>query len=317
MLFVFLVLRVSLGLAGFALAYFMARARSFRPEHRLLAALGVLVGLESVWAIAESFGNHGPRFLNGEPWMTVVLVAVAATALGLFARRKRTFSFSTGSIDRDGTNGSEPEAEKGLSSVPRQTRHLDADWRDVVDCLPVGIVWIAGPSLQVQMWNRYEAQRTGIEARQVLGKRYLDQVAERHLDGRLVEAIRAKPQEIVTFPSVSWSVQGESGIETTIVPFRSEHEQEGYLIVTFDTTERDAYFREREEVRKQAALREFASAIAHDIRTPLSSIRMSVQILRSKAVLSPEDMEYFDLTLEQISRLGTDIDELLVFTKPA
>ena len=43
---------------------------------------------------------------------------------------------------------------------------------------------------------------------------------------------------------------------------------------------------------------------------------MSVQILRTKVDLPAEDMEYFDLTLEAISRLGHDVDELLDFTKP-
>jgi signal transduction histidine kinase len=71
-----------------------------------------------------------------------------------------------------------------------------------------------------------------------------------------------------------------------------------------------------EEARRLAALGSFAAAIAHDIRTPLTSVQMNVQILRGKAKLDPDDMEYFDIALGELKRLNAHISELLDYAKP-
>ncbi|MBX3227822.1 MAG: hypothetical protein KIT84_15805 [Labilithrix sp.] len=78
-----------------------------------------------------------------------------------------------------------------------------------------------------------------------------------------------------------------------------------------------ALFTELEASRKLATLGSFAAAIAHDIRTPLTSVKMNVQILRKKARLPADDMEYFDIALEELDRLAADVNELLDFAKPA
>jgi signal transduction histidine kinase len=81
----------------------------------------------------------------------------------------------------------------------------------------------------------------------------------------------------------------------------------------------DAYtlFIELEAARRLATLGAFAAAIAHDIRTPLTSVQMNVQILRKKVKLPPDEMEYFDIALEELHRLNANISELLDFAKPA
>src|SRR5262249_52930538 len=73
---------------------------------------------------------------------------------------------------------------------------------------------------------------------------------------------------------------------------------------------------ELEESRRLASLGSFAAAIAHDIRTPLTSIQMNVQILRGRSQVSADDMEYFDITLEELDRLTANISEILDFAKP-
>jgi signal transduction histidine kinase len=73
---------------------------------------------------------------------------------------------------------------------------------------------------------------------------------------------------------------------------------------------------ELEESRRLAALGSFAAAIAHDIRTPLTSIQMNVQILRGKARLPADDMEYFEIALDELRRLDGHVRELLDYAKP-
>ena len=71
-----------------------------------------------------------------------------------------------------------------------------------------------------------------------------------------------------------------------------------------------------EETRRLAALGSFAAAIAHDIRTPLTSVQMNVQMLRGKSTLPADDMECFDIALDELRRLDNHVRELLDYAKP-
>ena len=69
------------------------------------------------------------------------------------------------------------------------------------------------------------------------------------------------------------------------------------------------------DARRLAALGQFAAAIAHDIRTPLTSISMNVQILRRKLQLPDDDREHLDIALEELARLDKSVAEILDFAK--
>jgi signal transduction histidine kinase len=73
---------------------------------------------------------------------------------------------------------------------------------------------------------------------------------------------------------------------------------------------------ELDDARRLATLGQFAAAIAHDIRTPLTSISLNVQILRRKLELSPDDREHLDIALEELARLDRSVAEILDFAKP-
>jgi signal transduction histidine kinase len=80
--------------------------------------------------------------------------------------------------------------------------------------------------------------------------------------------------------------------------------------------ERHAAVSELEDARRLASLGQFAAAIAHDIRTPLTSISLNVQILRQKLALSDDDREHLDIALEELGRLDKSVAEILDFAKP-
>lgn len=121
-----------------------------------------------------------------------------------------------------------------------------------------------------------------------------------------------------------------------IVPARgAERTLVGALLISGGTVDRDTYLVARdvaaqialaierdqavaklEEARQLAALGQFAAAIAHDIRTPLTSISLNVQILRQKLALSDDDREHLDIALEELGRLDRSIAEILDFGKP-
>ena len=80
--------------------------------------------------------------------------------------------------------------------------------------------------------------------------------------------------------------------------------------------ERHRAVSELDDARRLAALGQFAAAIAHDIRTPLTSISLNVQILRRKLALSEDDREHLDIALEELGRLDASVAQILEFAKP-
>lgn len=108
----------------------------------------------------------------------------------------------------------------------------------------------------------------------------------------------------------AWSLRGGTIDRDTLLVARA---LAGQLALALD---RRRVLGELEEARRLAALGQFAAAIAHDIRTPLQSVTMNVQILRRKAQLPADDMEYFDIALEELARLERSVAEILDYAKP-
>jgi two-component system sensor histidine kinase HydH len=74
--------------------------------------------------------------------------------------------------------------------------------------------------------------------------------------------------------------------------------------------------RELDDSRRLAIVGTFAAGMAHDVRTPLTSIQMNLQMLRRTVPLPPEDMESLDIALEESRRLGGYVAGVLDFVKP-
>jgi signal transduction histidine kinase len=66
-----------------------------------------------------------------------------------------------------------------------------------------------------------------------------------------------------------------------------------------------------------ALVGEMAARIAHEVRNPLASIKMNIQILERKVRLpDPGDEEYLDIAKKEIERLNDVMKEILDFSKP-
>ena len=95
-----------------------------------------------------------------------------------------------------------------------------------------------------------------------------------------------------------------------------------YLAVKSDITERKRLEREIEEsgralARNQtlAELGRMAAMLAHDLRNPLSSVKMAVQILGKRAA-DPESRELAGISQEQVRYMEDIITDMLTFARP-
>lgn len=199
-----------------------------------------------------------------------------------------------------------------------------ADYRafleNVVDSLPVGVA-VVDQDLRVKAWNRLLERNTGISASSAIGSHYFDDLhpeLKTPESAATIEALRVDPTAVQHHPAMPVPrSNGERFQDVTIAPFRDRLGQPtGVVVITQDVTDQVHLGRELEESRRLAALGSFAAAIAHDIRTPLTSIAMNVQILRGRANLSEGDREYLDIANEEITRLGDSVAEILDFARP-
>ncbi|MDY0351696.1 MAG: sensor histidine kinase [Desulfobulbaceae bacterium] len=65
-----------------------------------------------------------------------------------------------------------------------------------------------------------------------------------------------------------------------------------------------------------AAVGELSSGMAHEMKSPLSSIRINLQALRKKVAGDPVHSELAEISLQQLQRLETMLNELLHYSKP-
>jgi two-component system, NtrC family, sensor kinase len=65
-----------------------------------------------------------------------------------------------------------------------------------------------------------------------------------------------------------------------------------------------------------AALGRLASGVAHEIRTPLASLKLYLQSLQEDISISPELSEDFDIGMRQVERIEETINHFLNFARP-
>jgi signal transduction histidine kinase len=70
------------------------------------------------------------------------------------------------------------------------------------------------------------------------------------------------------------------------------------------------------EAERLATAGKMAAAFAHDIRNPLSSIKMMVQLLRKRVQSGEENQKYIRLIIEEIDRLNAIVKSMMDFARP-
>jgi signal transduction histidine kinase len=65
-----------------------------------------------------------------------------------------------------------------------------------------------------------------------------------------------------------------------------------------------------------AALGRLASGVAHEIRTPLASLKLYLQQARDELIPSPEHYEDFEIAMRQVERIAATVNEFLAFARP-
>ena len=170
---------------------------------------------------------------------------------------------------------------------------------------------------RIAVFNTAAQELTGRDAREMLGKPVDLVVGEafwtRILREDLLRNAKALRHEAwIVFPNGTRRYLGFS-----VSPLLDQDQQSrGYIISFQDLTE---ITRLEEEVRlkdRMAAIGRMAAGIAHEIRNPLTSMRGSVEILRSHANLPSKDERLLEILIRESDRLNNFVEDFLCFARP-
>jgi PAS domain S-box-containing protein len=154
----------------------------------------------------------------------------------------------------------------------------------------------------------------GIHSREFKGKYFLEFVASEDKDFVLSKWEEAKrgiysPYEIETTAKDGHKF---NLLVSTSPVIGTNH----YIVVQRDITEFKNLEKRLYDSQKLAALGQLSAGIAHEVRNPLSSIKMSLQILEKRMNPEGNDLKRFKIAQKEVEHLEELVNNVLVFAKP-
>lgn len=95
----------------------------------------------------------------------------------------------------------------------------------------------------------------------------------------------------------------------------SQSELKGFLFVEIDISHVKELEAQLINAEKFAAIGKMSAVLAHEIKTPLTSIKMNADILSSSLVLNDEDKQSFTIINKEINRLNNLVKEILEYSR--
>ncbi|MGC9976419.1 MAG: PAS domain S-box protein [Syntrophales bacterium] len=118
-----------------------------------------------------------------------------------------------------------------------------------------------------------------------------------------------KPFEIEATTRYGW----KRNLLITTAPIKGT---DRYIVVQRDITEHKNLEKKFYESQKLAAVGQLSAGIAHEVRNPLSSIKMSLRILEKRLNPSGNDLKRFKIAEKEVEHLEKIVNDILIYAKP-
>ncbi|HET6585892.1 MAG TPA: ATP-binding protein [Nannocystaceae bacterium] len=292
--------------------YAVVSLRSWLRAVGLAFAVGA-VALALVVVVRRFGAWYQPWIPEPEEIGLAVTLAVGGLAgLGLFAR-------ALGRVDAGATPGIDSSTRETMVAVDRLTDPM-AVQRRVVDAVR-GLV----PGARLELLRCRATPTTALANAREIGLALVDAAVRRGyvLSHQVDELAPVVAREFTDLGGgllvpvrAGASVFGllhvaRDGIDSTaLVGARRLADMLGLKLETH------RLYAELEQQRRLAALGTLVSALAHDIRTPLTAIRMNAQLLQRRAAQLGADAESLAIVITEVDRLGQLVGNMLDFSRP-
>ena len=106
-------------------------------------------------------------------------------------------------------------------------------------------------------------------------------------------------------------------VDTTIVPLlKADGKPHQYLAIRSDITQRKAVEQQLADQAALAQLGQLATVVAHEVRNPLAGVKGSLQVLRSRPAIDPDDKRVIDVMISRLDALNNKVEDILRFARP-
>jgi PAS domain S-box-containing protein len=106
-------------------------------------------------------------------------------------------------------------------------------------------------------------------------------------------------------------------VDTTIVPLVNEEgKPRQYLAIRSDITSRKAMEQQLADQAALAQLGQLAAVVAHEVRNPLAGVKGTLQVLRSRPAVDPEDRKIIEAMIARLDVLNDKVSDILRFARP-
>lgn len=194
-------------------------------------------------------------------------------------------------------------SDSGLRRLPStvESGRLDetpSSLSDVLAALPVGVI-IIGEDARIRAFNQAAVEIFGVGA-PAEGRALIEMVRSFELDRRLTAALREGVEESA---ELTYTAAQERHLQLTTRVLRGPSGAREALAVVTDLTR----IRELESLR-----RDFVSNVSHDLRTPLTAVKLMVETLQSgvDAAAAEEFLTSIGLETERMITLVEDLLDL-------
>ena len=106
-------------------------------------------------------------------------------------------------------------------------------------------------------------------------------------------------------------------VDTTIVPLLDESgKPREYLAIRSDITARKVMEQRLADQAALTQLGQLAAVVAHEVRNPLAGVKGSLQVMRTRFMMSVDDVRIVDAMVARLDTLNRKVDDILRFARP-
>jgi len=203
-----------------------------------------------------------------------------------------------------------------VSYKTAELRESELKYKTLVEDITDGYVVIHGG--RIVFTNRAFSAMHGYGGSELLGKSFLELIAACD-HASILNRLNQLPDGGEDSPALEYSRITRTGDNSpTEIKFKTIHygDRWSQIGICRDITERIELGKKMREAERLSDIAQIATSLSHEIRNPLSAIKMNLQILQRHPELVGNDRRRVDIAVHEMHRLEGILQEVLDFAKP-